>query len=142
MANSCPAAEPYRCSSGQCALSNDQCLSNDYGCPGSLPYRCKYTGVCMVDSYQCFTAEEMFSHLSILPPTYNPGLCKRLQKIACFSKNGLFYCANSADECFSPVNGCPVRKPILCSNGLCVNSIEYCETTSLQNSVALAITNH
>jgi hypothetical protein len=105
--------------------------TSDYGCPLSLPYRCEFSGICMPDSYHCYTVQEMFSHLSLLPPTSSAGLCSRLQKIPCYSKNGLFYCAKNADECYSQTNGCPVNKPILCNNGLCVNSADYCSITSL-----------
>jgi hypothetical protein len=110
-------------------------LVNDFGCPTNLPFRCIYTGVCMADSYFCYDTYSMIDYLSLAPPVNKTNLCQRVKKVPCYSKNDLFYCADSASQCFSAINGCPVNRPILCSSNKCVSNIANCSTGT--SSVAL-----
>jgi len=36
-----------------CAASALDCLRNENGCPEKVPYKCIYTGQCVVSSDQC-----------------------------------------------------------------------------------------
>lgn len=93
----------------------------------------------MADSYYCYDGYSMLDYLSLAPPATKTTLCQRLNKVPCYSKNNLFYCADSASKCLSAINGCPVDKPILCSNNKCVSNTNYCSSTT--NAVALTSTN-
>lgn len=96
----------------------------------------------MADLFYCYSPSQMFNYLSLQPPWYKTSLCQRLNKIPCYSKGQLFYCASSASDCIKPGNGCPSDMPILCeANNLCVANYLLCAQTKPTSFVALTVTN-
>ena len=83
-----------------CARDSTACLSNDNGCPSSLSYRCEANGVCKDESSgerDCKTTYELMNAMAL--STTSEDLCENHGQVACFSGNGIMYCADTINEC-------------------------------------------
>lgn len=102
----CPITTPILCQNGKCAESVIECSSSN-SCPEDKPMAC-ISGLCVKYAYQCVNAAKSVSRIL----ENNP-----------FKSNRLL------DNVEIKIDiGCSQNKPVLCQNGLCVNSSSDCST--------------
>jgi hypothetical protein len=103
----CPNYKPYVCADGSCVEKSHFCMSIS-PCPENASNMC-FDRTC---------TNEKCSNKVKKCPTKNPILC---------SNNGK--CVDTIFDCFE--NKCSKTKPIKCASGICTNSPQECQITSL-----------
>ncbi|KAK8797361.1 hypothetical protein WA158_004569 [Blastocystis sp. Blastoise] len=105
-ADGCDATNPFKCASGKCTNSINNCLTQTL-CPAG-EYYCA-TGKC-VPSYQYCDSTHVHT-----------GLCPSNKPIEC--ANG--ECVSNINLCISIVS-CNVETPYRCDNNICMSSLDAC----------------
>ena len=113
--NACPAARPYRCADGYCAVTKSACpvfpaVAASFSCPAGRPVLCA-DGSCTAFGSQC---------PALFPCAVGTARC------------GDGSCRISG-AC-PAVNTCPAARPLRCQSGLCVSASVSALTTFLEST--------